>query len=115
MPSTIISVRQNPNDPDEARALTIWRAWQAVGWKPRQIITRALLALEGQEPPSPGEIAERLAAIEANQREILALLRQGIRLDVDDDEIAPSVPEHEQRQARLSAKLRSLDFDKLTR
>ena len=57
----IIAARLNYEDPDEARALRVLKMQRAMGRENREILTRALCALDGQPAPMTLDaVAERI-------------------------------------------------------
>lgn len=70
-----IAFRLGDGDPDsdEGRALAIFEHWQAQGFRTREIITKALLALEGHDLGKPSRETEMAG-------ELRELLRQAQEL-----------------------------------
>jgi hypothetical protein len=60
--SKVISFRLNPENPREAKALTILDDWLSQGFSSRHTITEALLTLDTRKPQTPDkEILNNLA------------------------------------------------------
>lgn len=80
--SEVLSARLSREYEDERNALAIWERWKKDGYSPREIITSALLKLDG-DAPSTGRadtLEERiLSRIEQRVEETLAHVLKDIR------------------------------------
>ncbi len=82
MASVLVQFRLHPDNPDEARALEVLRAWRGARYPTRAIMTRALLALEaGADGPDIAGLLEALqgAALPAALPDDIAGLLQDIQ------------------------------------
>ncbi len=80
--SKVVSFRLDEENPEEQQALAILEAWQQRGYSTREIMTWALMALEGAAISSPGkqeenpkETINELRGVLSQAQEFLEALR----------------------------------------
>lgn len=77
MKSQIISFRLDENTPENAKANRIYAVWRAAGYDNREIMTRALLALDGVPVPlQPTELALQLQQALQDAQNLAEILRR---------------------------------------
>ncbi len=80
--SEVLSARLSYEYEDERNALAVWERWKSEGFSPREIVTSALIKLDG-ETPSTGRadtLEERLLArIEQRIEETMAHVLKDLR------------------------------------
>jgi hypothetical protein len=93
--SEVVCFRLDGDNPREARALAVLRAWQEAGYSRRHVLTEALLRLDGDAGQDTlGTVAE-LREVLGRAHDLLAAMQDGRR--------ALPLPPDEPQGAPLSA------------
>jgi hypothetical protein len=99
--SRVVSFRLDEDTLEERQALAILEIWQAKGYTIRQIMTWALMALEGAEPPVDGRDQEASATI-SELRSVLGQAQEFLEALRDLKAVPPEVKVPSQPKPVLS-------------
>ena len=98
----VVQARLNPGNVDEAQALDILSRWMAEGLSTRQVMTRALLSLDGQDIPETDAVRTIRRMMGEMQTEMVNAVAS--LLETRLDELAAMAPKERRAQVQQAAR-----------